>query len=432
MPKRQSNTISPLNSSHKKLCTPKAKGSTADVSNPYINFWPDEPTLPGRREHLERMRKVLEDGLEKLEGKTVYCYGQPGTGKTLSVNVVARQFCDEHDIPLVEINCIKAMATSGYEAVRRIHTSLLDALGKKRTRVSDASLEAVSRLVKSLSEPVVLVLDEVDALNVELNGQNLLAQIWSIPSRGPLIILSIANTLDLCVRLKKYVAARIIKLRFLPYSPQQCHDILSCRTKQVGKDLSGFCPKALEVLVKTVMNQEGDLRRVLDMCDQLSRAEGQVKMGEVLDICSTTLRNTFVNDVEASIKGLPFIRKLALYGFCQGSQKDLREGEAYVVMDVDEVLSRFETNKAKLLADEPKLAYGVPRGTLSRKEAMYILKDLSDACLIEQKKAIGRKVKPGKEVYRLQFEVDKVRTILRKELLGNYLCEKSENISNKN
>eukprot|EP00397_Hematodinium_sp_SG-2012_P003017 GEMP01003025.1.p1 GENE.GEMP01003025.1~~GEMP01003025.1.p1 ORF type:complete len:558 (+),score=60.52 GEMP01003025.1:57-1730(+) len=414
--------------------------------NPFrAYYWPTGTAmkLPGRQDHLIKVWNFLKDGHKTLKGKTAYCYGKPGTGKTLTAEYAAKIFCMKYKIPFASINCIQASLASNAETLRRIYQSLHDKLPgniKKHTarRPARNILKSIAQVVQSLESPMVLILDEVDALDTNHSGQNLLSQVWSLPSNGPLMIISIANTLDLWLRHKRKVTGEIMRLNFLPYNHEECLEILTVRAKEANRDLSVFTPKALDILIRVVNNQEGDFRRILDICDQLSHGATKVIPQDVFRICGTTLRNNFANDFTASIKRLTLERKLALYCFghtafakatkkkaadAGGGGADAAAGDASAELTVDELMSRFESIKSKLLVQNARLSKAIPKRAMTRIECSLVLSDLVNECLLEEMKVIGKKIKPkpGKEIYRLLFPVDKVQKVLQKELMEHDL-----------
>ncbi|KAA0198594.1 putative Origin recognition complex subunit, partial [Fasciolopsis buskii] len=122
--------------------------------------------------------------------------------------------------------------------------------------------------------PVILVIDELDLLCTR--RQDVLYNLFDWPARSAcgrgrgrfsLIVLAIANTMDLPERLLlPRVASRLgmTRLTFAPYSHQQLVQIV--RARLMGIVSAVFHEKAIELAARKVAAVSGDVRRVLDIC----------------------------------------------------------------------------------------------------------------------------------------------------------------------
>lgn len=390
--------------------------------------------LAGRKEQADCLLKNLEHGRTRGEGTTIYCFGPPGTGKTLTVESVAGEFCTQHDIPLVSLNCI----TDGPPAtiMRRIYTGILDVLhipnGKKAPGHDCVKpLDRVRKLVESLTSPVVLLLDEIDALNRTTGEKNVLRQVWSIPGVGPLLLISVANTFDLLTQHMEHIPVTIKSIKFPVYEENQCLEILQRRAHDVGQPgqdlLAHFKPQALLVLIKKVMNAEGDFRRVLHLCAELNRSQRMVQIDNVLPVLQKTLTSNLFNDVPASIKRISLAAKVVLYCFTQPltslnkakQKKTNPDAEVYPQLDIEEIKLRFQSTAKKFVTKTPILATLGLQDALNVEAAKKdILANLINEGLIEKKipGGIRAKKKVQMEFYRLQYPVDEVKKFLGEDI----------------
>jgi origin recognition complex subunit 1 len=114
--------------------------------------------------------------------------------------------------------------------------------------------------------PIVLLLDELDFLVTRRQGviYNLLE--WAQAPQSRLIVIAIANTMDLPERvLTKRIASRLglLRVEFMPYSEQQLISILSTR---LGPDCPIVSMNAIAFASRKVAAVNGDARRLLDIC----------------------------------------------------------------------------------------------------------------------------------------------------------------------
>lgn len=113
-----------------------------------------------------------------------------------------------------------------------------------------------------------MVLDELDQL--ESKKQSILYTIFEWPAieNSKLILVGIANSLDLTDRILPRLQARCeLKpqlLHFPPYSREQIVEIFTDRLRQAGI-LDVFSPVALQMLASKVAAVSGDVRRALDI-----------------------------------------------------------------------------------------------------------------------------------------------------------------------
>lgn len=113
-----------------------------------------------------------------------------------------------------------------------------------------------------------MVLDEIDQL--ENKTQSILYTIFEWPSKSgfKLILIGIANALDLTDRVLPRLQAKCeLKpklMHFSPYTKNQIVEIFTSRLKEAGA-LEVFSPVALQMLAGKVAAVSGDVRRALDI-----------------------------------------------------------------------------------------------------------------------------------------------------------------------
>lgn len=142
-------------------------------------------------------------------------------------------------------------------------------LGLKPSGKSEKEcLLTINSYLESKHKMVLLVLDEIDQLDNK--NQSILYTIFEWPSKKStkLILIGIANALDLTDRILPRLQARCeLKpklMHFAPYTKQQIIEIFTLRLKEANV-LDVFTPVALQMLAGKVAAISGDVRRALDI-----------------------------------------------------------------------------------------------------------------------------------------------------------------------
>ncbi|KAL3282049.1 hypothetical protein HHI36_005250 [Cryptolaemus montrouzieri] len=147
----------------------------------------------------------------------------------------------------------------------------------------------------------LLVLDEIDQL--ESKNQSVLYTVFEWPAKFKqnIVLIGIANALDLTDRILPRLQARCeLKpklLHFAPYSKQQIVEIISSRLEQVDA-LKVFSPAALQMLAGKVAAVSGDVRRALDIARRVIEITEKNTKDDVLQ----SIENVNINQVKEDIK----------------------------------------------------------------------------------------------------------------------------------
>ncbi|XP_035911283.1 origin recognition complex subunit 1 [Anopheles stephensi] len=224
-------------------------------------------SLPCREKEYEEIYNFLEGKIFDGCGGCMYISGVPGTGKTATTTAVIRALqhlsADEH-IPRFEFIDINGMRlTEPRQAYVHIHRQL--------TGKTLAWEQAYNLLNKRFTTKAprrtttVLLVDELDILcnkrqDVVYNLLN-----WPTMPTAQLIVVTIANTMDLPERLLKgKISSRLglTRLTFQPYNFRQLQEIVMARL--VG--MSSFNSDAVQLVARKVAAVSGDARRALDIC----------------------------------------------------------------------------------------------------------------------------------------------------------------------
>ncbi|CAK6977710.1 origin recognition complex subunit 1 [Scomber scombrus] len=277
-------------------------------------------SLPCREQEFQDIYSFVESKVIDGTGGCMYISGVPGTGKTATVHEVMR--CLEHaaemdEIPpfhFIEINGMKM--TDPHQAYVQILQKLT---GQKATADHAAAL-----LEKRFSNPAprkdttVLLVDELDLLWTR--KQNVMYNLFDWPTRrhARLVVLTIANTMDLPERIMiNRVASRLglTRMSFQPYTFKQLQQIIMSRLNKV----KAFEEDALQLASRKVAALSGDARRCLDICRRATEicehsaadpsATGLVGMSHVMEALNEMFSSAYITAIKcASVQEQLFLR----------------------------------------------------------------------------------------------------------------------------
>jgi origin recognition complex subunit 1 len=203
--------------------------------------------------------------------------------------------------------------------------------------------QAYNLLDKRFSTPsprrmsTILIVDELDILcnkrqDVVYNLLN-----WPNLNAARLIVVTIANTMDLPERVfMGKVSSRLglTRLTFQPYSHKQLQEIVTSRLS----GLDSFSGDAIQLVARKVAALSGDARRALDICrraSEIAEKDGSVTMLHVQQALNEMISCTKVKAVKACSK----IEKLFLQAVCMEVERT----------GIEEVVFRGVFNQLKAL-----------------------------------------------------------------------------------
>ncbi|KAI4497510.1 hypothetical protein M0802_007521 [Mischocyttarus mexicanus] len=224
-------------------------------------------SLPCREEEFNNIFTFLEVKLRDKCGGCIYISGVPGTGKTATVNEVIRCLKKSvikgklDDFDFFEINGMKLTEP------RQAYVQIWKQLSGNFCTWEKAYQELEKRFFSKNSKRLMtlLLVDELDLLCTKRQDvvYNLLD--WPTKANAQLVVITIANTMDLPERvLMGRVTSRLglTRLTFQPYNHKQLQEIVSIRLK----DSDAFRSEAIQLVARKVSAVSGDARRALDIC----------------------------------------------------------------------------------------------------------------------------------------------------------------------
>ncbi|OBZ90853.1 Origin recognition complex subunit 1 [Choanephora cucurbitarum] len=241
-------------------------------------------SLPCREEEFFTIMGYVESAIQEATGACVYISGVPGTGKTATVLEVIRhlqQQAEEKTIPefdFVEINGMKLTdPNQAYSILWESMDRTPSVDGKKRRYTAAHALQLLEDKFSRPSKDQkttqgsqhlicsVVLMDELDLLVTK--KQTVMYNFFDWPSRplSKLIVIAIANTMDLPERMmSNKIASRmgLTRITFEAYRYDQLYQIVQSRLQGID----AFAKEAVEFAARKVSAVSGDARRALDIC----------------------------------------------------------------------------------------------------------------------------------------------------------------------
>lgn len=247
-----------------------------------------EAGLPGREEQTHQLYTFLTERLKFYPGssrsstnlpsfqmnKTIFMCGVPGTGKTATLNLAMDKVnkLNKNQLRPFKYAYINAQHLASAD---RIYPEILNKFTKERL----SKEKCIRRLDQLFNIPdnhqmtkkdefYVVAIDEIDLLCGDRKNTHLYSLFdWPTSSNSKLILIVIANAMDLAERLRGRIASRIgwDKVIFDSYSSDCLSNIVKIR---LGNELlkKAFQPNAIVLATKKIGRTTGDARRILDTC----------------------------------------------------------------------------------------------------------------------------------------------------------------------
>ncbi|KAI1767626.1 cell division control protein Cdc6 [Hypoxylon sp. FL1150] len=225
--------------------------------------------LIGRDDERGQLKDFLQRCSKPSPSGCIYVSGPPGTGKSAMVNEVTQELAEKGTVKKAYINCMSIKSS------KDLYGTLLDQLCDESDATEDNAAATVQKLFiprKKSTDVYLVVLDEIDhILTLDLESLYRLFE-WSMQKSSRLVLVGIANALDLTDRFLPRLKSRNLKpdlLPFLPYSAAQIKNIITTRLKSLvpeGSPLPFIHPAAVELCSRKVSSQTGDLRKAFEIC----------------------------------------------------------------------------------------------------------------------------------------------------------------------
>ncbi|KAG9961449.1 cell division control protein, partial [Aureobasidium melanogenum] len=231
----------------------------------------DPGVLVGREEEKEQLSTFISERLVSSEGGCLYISGPPGTGKSAFVGQVCQDLASDSDreTTISTVNCMSI------KTAKDLANTLSKDLDLNSLAGRAADFDFLRANFFKQDKKYVVILDEIDRL-VDLDLKLLYSLFeWSMEPSSSLILIGIANALDLTDRFLPRLKSRNLKpdlLPFMPYTAPQIANIITSKLKGLDTSLTDpnfvpfLHPAAIQFCSKKVASQTGDLRKAFDIC----------------------------------------------------------------------------------------------------------------------------------------------------------------------
>lgn len=286
--------------------TPTATQTVYHQARQLFSRSADPGQLIGREDERTKLREFLGRNNTSQAHGCLYVSGPPGTGKSAMVNEITNEMVTEApSARKAYINCMSIKSS------KDLYFTLVELLCSTSEMEEDDAITMLQKLFvpkKKSQHVLVVVLDEIDhILSLDLESLYRVFE-WSMQKSSRLLLVGIANALDLTDRFLPRLKSRNLRpelLPFLPYTSLQVKTIITKRLKSLlpqDKAEAGFIPffhpAAIELCSRKISSQTGDLRKAFEICRR------------ALDLVETETRLNLENDAKEQVLQMTPSRKV--------------------------------------------------------------------------------------------------------------------------
>ena len=260
----------------------------------------DPGRLVAREEERSELQDFIAEGIKSRCGRCIYVSGPPGTGKSALVSEVCRDIQGKDGVKTAYINCMSA------KCARDVYGKLNREFGDYKDEADCDEMGQLQEMLLPKGSPsdrvYIVMLDEIDhLLALDLEILYTLFQ-WSLLPSSRLILIGIANALDITDRFLPLLKARHLKpqlLPFLPYTAPQITSIINTKLKSLSLSdptmpvdyLPFLHPAAVQLCSRKAASQGGDLRKAFDIiCRAIDLIEIETRQNHQSDLAAQALQ----------------------------------------------------------------------------------------------------------------------------------------------
>ncbi|MCJ1282026.1 AAA ATPase [Xylographa opegraphella] len=274
----------------------------------------DPGRLVGRETERAELDAFISAGIASKSGRCMYVSGPPGTGKSALVSEVCGGLDLSKEVRMAYINCMSVKSSEDIFG-KLIH----DLAGDKLVSGIDSSAALKTLFLprkKTSGQTYIVVLDEIDhllTLDLEIlynlfewslaDGPRVFDNTFRGGGSSRLILIGIANALDLTDRFLPRLKAKNLRpqlLPFLPYTVPQIASVITAKLQSLltrdaaSPDYIPFVhPAAIQFCSKKVASQTGDLRKAFDIVRRaIDLVENETRQKHLETLESHNLRSS--------------------------------------------------------------------------------------------------------------------------------------------
>lgn len=393
-------------------------------------------SLPCREEQFSQLYLTLESAIESSTGSVVYISGTPGTGKTATVREVIRQLSKqahktgENQFNYLEINGMKLLSPqSSYEL-------LWKKLSNEKVSASNIQRELDQYFNNGKTkQPLVVLMDELDQIAVK--NQSVMYNFFNWPNykKSKLILVAVANTMDLPERTfpnKSASRMGLTRIQFPGYTHDDLKKIIHARLEVLDSTDVILTKDAIEFAARKVASVSGDARRALKICRRaVELAEADYKAAgknsnelsvQILHI-NRAISETTNSPVAYFISELSFVGKLLLIGILTRKRKSgLPENSLGDVIDEMKQIVTMNSAKDKstFIIESKSILDILYEDFIIRPQGFaYVLNELIEAGIVLQEDAKSERV----SAIKLNIADEEITSVFKKEKSLHYFID---------
>lgn len=267
-----------------------------------------------REKEQAEINTFLNKHVSARTGGSLYISGAPGTGKTAVLTEMMKNLkANQCDCSVVYLNCM------GVKDSMDIYAKLyMEITGKQSVKNGASQRELCRKMEKFVCQSKIAnvwILDEIDQLDSKQHEVLYTLFEWPTLEKSSLILIGVANALDLTDRILPRLQAQLefkpALLNFVPYTKDQIVEIIENRLEQVKE--SGYCmlePSAIQFCARKVAAVAGDMRRALDICRRaIETVETSIRVKNILKPTESN-SPTKKSDILLKKIGIPHIARV--------------------------------------------------------------------------------------------------------------------------
>lgn len=250
-------------------------------------YLPD--SLIHRQEQILKIGRIFAPVLKGETPSNLLIFGWTGVGKTAATRFVMQELRQKAQeikraVDVVYLNCKMEKINTEYRLLARIARELgkeIPVTGLPTTEVYNT----VFRLINDKSTTIIVILDEIDAMEQASDALYDLTRInYDLTKGSRVAVVGISNDINFVERIDPRVKSSFSgeDLVFPPYNAPQLKDILEQRADKAF--LSGaLSPGVIQKCAAIAAQEHGDARRALDLlrvAGEIAERRGQDKVTE--------------------------------------------------------------------------------------------------------------------------------------------------------
>ncbi|KAH3675150.1 hypothetical protein WICMUC_002806 [Wickerhamomyces mucosus] len=361
--------------------------------------------LPGRADQFLQIYNAVEGALEQGASTTVYISGTPGTGKTLTTREVVRNLhyqAKEGNTPTfkyAEINGLKII--SGKSAYELLWETI-----SPNQKIASSNLPSVLEAYFQESKPkspIIVLLDELDELSLKSNTVLYNFFNWTTYSNAKLIVIGLANTMDLPERtLANKTSSRLglTRITFPGYTHEELIDIVKLKLNLYRKRGITVQNDSIEYAARKIASLSGDARRVLTIIErsielaQFGKFDSKDKVTVKIVHINRAINETTNSPTSKAIRDLSYVGKLLLAGILSRQRKSgfAENTIGSVIDEIENIVAVNSTNENAYTIEGITLLEALYADHIIRAEGFnFVLEQLIESNLILVQDADSRR-----------------------------------------